>query len=133
MTNQDPKTAEVKKTIDDLIQTATNYDIDALDRIYHKDLEVTMVSADFDVNIANKDDFKAIFSAKLKAGEPPMNTWAKYHRVSVEGKTARVLLSRKNNLNGQDMELFLTIDLLHEDGYWQVHREVIFLRPEPRL
>jgi len=35
----------VRQTIDDLIQTATNYDVDTLDRLYHQDLEVTMVDA----------------------------------------------------------------------------------------
>ncbi len=120
----------VRKTIDDLIQTATNYDVETLDRLYHEDLQVTMVDTSGNVNTANKENFKALFKSKRDAGEPPMNTWAKYHKVTVNDKSAQVLLSRKNNLNGQDMDLFLSIDLIHEASRWQISREVIFLHPE---
>jgi len=120
----------VRQTIDDLIQTATNYDVDTLDRLYHQDLEVTMVDASDNVTTANKEDFKALFSSKRDAGEPPMNTWAKFHKITSNGEIAQVLLSRKNDLNGEDMDLFLSIDLVYEDSRWQIRREVIFLRPE---
>ncbi len=120
----------VRKTIDELIQTATTYDIETLDRLYHEDLEVTMVDASNNVNVAGKEDFKALFKSKGDAGDPPMNTWARYHKLTVNGESAQVLLSRKNNLNGQNMDLFLSIDLLYEANRWQIRREAIFLRPE---
>jgi len=59
-----------------------------------------------------------------------MNTWAKFHKITSNGEIAQVLLSRKNDLNGEDMDLFLSIDLVYEDSRWQIRREVIFLRPE---
>lgn len=130
MTHDTQQTKAVRKIIDELIHVATTYNINELDRIYHDDLEVSMVDVMGEVNVANKNDFKNIFKSKLDANQPPMNTWAKYHRVTVEGNTARVLLSRKNDLNGDDMDLFLTIDLVHENNTWQIHREVIFLRPD---
>lgn len=124
------KTDEVKAAIDALIQTATTYDVEALERIYHDDLHVTMVDAQNNVNHADKATFKGLFASKRDAGDPPMNTWAKYHHIDVKDDAATILLSRKNNLNGADMDIFLTIDLKHEDGRWQVTREIIFLRPE---
>ena len=130
MTQADTKKNDVKAVIDALIQTATTYDVEALDRIYHDDLHVVMVDTQDNVNQANKAAFKGLFANKREAGDPPMNTWAKYHNIDVNGETANVLLSRKNNLNGSDMDLFLSIDLRHEDGRWQVIREIIFLRPE---
>ena len=130
MTQTDIKTTEVKAAIDDLIQTATTYDVETLDRIYHDDLHVVMVDTQDNVNHADKAAFKGLFASKRDAGDPPMNTWAKYHNIDVNGDAANVLLSRKNNLNGADMDLFLSIDLRHEDGRWQVVREIIFLRPQ---
>ena len=130
MMKKNPRTAEVKKAIDELIQTATTYDIETLDRIYHDDMTVVMVDTDDNVNTADKAAFKDIFKSKKEAGDPPMDTWAKYHRIDVNGDKARVLLSRKNNLSGTNMILFLSIDLMFEDNRWQVLREVIFLRPE---
>ncbi len=130
MTNENPRTQEVRQAIDDLIQTATNYDVDVLERIYHDDLQVIMVDTEDNVNIADKAAFKGLFKSKAEAGDPPMNTWAKYHRIDIDGDKAHVLLSRKNDLSGTNMILTLSIDLVHEDGRWQVTREVIFLRPE---
>lgn len=119
----------VKQVIDDLIQTATTYDIKKLDNIYHDDLSVVMIDIDGNLNTANKDTFKAIFKSKKEAGDPPMNTWAKYRKIDVNNNKAHVLLSRKNNLSGIDQILLLSIDLIFEDNRWQVIREVIFLRP----
>jgi len=124
------KQAEVRQVIDNLIQTATNYDIDVLDEIYHDDMTILMVDPEENVNTAVKQTFIDIFRSKRDAGDPPMNTWAKYHHISVTGDNAHVLLSRKNNLNGHDMYLTLSIDLSHLDGRWQVVREVIFLKPD---
>lgn len=130
MKNKTHSIEQVKQVIDDLIQTATSFDVEKLDQIYHENLEVIMVDTSDNVNTADKAAFKDIFKSKRDAGDPPMNTWAKFHRIDVNGNTANVLLSRKNDLNGQNMILFLSIDLVHEDGRWQVSREVIFLRPE---
>lgn len=132
MTDQDNKIQEVRQAIDELIQTATNYDVDVLDRIYHDDLEVIMVDTSDNVNKADKAGFKGLFASKRDAGDPPMNTCANYHHIDVNGNAAHVLLSRKNDLSGQNMILFLSIDLAYEDGRWQVTREVIFLRPEEK-
>lgn len=130
MKNKTHSNEEVKQVIDDLIQTATSFDVEKLDQIYHENLEVIMVDTADNVNTADKAAFKDLFKSKRDAGDPPMNTWAKFHRIDVNGNAANVLLSRKNDLNGQNMILFLSIDLVHEDGRWQVSREVIFLRPE---
>lgn len=121
---------EVRAAIDELIQTATSYDVDVLDRIYNDSLHVVMIGIDHSVNVADKAAFKSLFAQKRDAGDPPMDTWVKYHRIEVTGGKAHVLLSRKNDLSGVNMDLILSIDLIHEDGRWQVTREVIFLRPE---
>ncbi|NIA71384.1 nuclear transport factor 2 family protein [Pelagibius litoralis] len=130
MARDNAREAEVRQAIHDLIQTATSYDVDVLDRIYHDSLHVVMIDTDHNVSTADKAAFKGLFSSKRDAGDPPMNTWAKYHRIDVDGTNAHVLLSRKNDLSGTNMDLILSIDLIHEDGRWQVTREVIFLRPE---
>ncbi|WP_342077792.1 nuclear transport factor 2 family protein [Yoonia sp. SS1-5] len=125
-----PQQTEVRQAIDNLIQTATTYDVDVLEKIYHDSLHVVMIDTDHNLNTADKAAFKALFASKGAAGDPPMNTWAKYHSIDVAGDTAHVLLSRKNDLSGVNMDLTLSIDLIFENDRWQVTREVIFLRPE---
>lgn len=130
MTTESTEVQKVRQAIDDLIQTATTYDIKTLERIYHDTLHVVMIDNEYNVNTANKEAFKGLFASKRDAGDPPMNTWAKFHSIEVEASKAHVLLSRKNDLSGTNMDLTLSIDLIHEDGRWQVTREVIFLAPE---
>lgn len=130
MTTESTEVKAVRQAIDDLIQTATTYDVETLDRIYHDTLHVVMIDHEHNVNIANKEAFKGLFASKRDAGDPPMNTWAEFHRIEAEGSNAHVLLSRKNDLSGTNMDLTLSIDLILEDGRWQVTREVIFLVPE---
>ncbi len=125
-----PQANVIKQVIDDLIQTATNYDTDVLERIYHDDLEVLMVDHEDNVNRANKAGFIDLFNGKKAAGDPPMNTWVKYHAIDVNDDNAHVLLSRKNDLSGTEMLLTLSIDLVQSGDRWQIRREVISLRPD---
>ena len=122
--------AVIKEVIDDLIQTATTYDLNKLENIYHDDLSVIMIDVDDNLNTANKETFKGIFKSKKEAGDPPMSTWAKYHKIDINDMNAHVIISRKNNLSGIDQILLLSIDLIFEDNRWQVIREIIFLRPD---
>jgi ketosteroid isomerase-like protein len=130
MNTENPRIEEIKQIMNDLIQIATSYDIDELDRIYHDDMNILMIDTEGTVNTANKTDFIQIFQAKKDAGDPPMNTWADLHQIDVDGDKAHVLVSRKNDLSGQNMFLILSIDFIFQDNRWQITREVIFLRPE---
>lgn len=130
MTLDSTPEADVRQAMDDLIQTATTYDVATLERIYHDRLHVVMIDHEGNLTTANKEGFKALFASKRDAGDPPMNTWANFHRIDVTGDAAHVVVSRKNDLSGVNMDLTLSIDLVREDDRWQVLREVIFLRPE---
>lgn len=120
----------VRAQVEALIQAGTTFDVEALEQIYHDDLDVVMIDTDDNKAVANKEGFKGLFTAKRDAGAAPLDTWAKWHRVTATDKTANVVMTRKVNLTGQDQILILSIDLIHEDGRWQVTREVIFARPD---
>ena len=129
MTNLNTHENDVKQTIERLIQTASHYDLDALDKIYHDQMEVVMVDPSGQVHTADKISFKEMIQAR-KDEDAPMNTWVQFHHIQANAENGLVVLSRKNNLAGQDMLLNLSIDLKLEDQRWQVIREVIFLHPE---
>ena len=118
----------IKNVIDELIQAGTTFDISALDKIYHDQLQVIMIDEESNVNLANKDAFKQLFEAKKTDNSAPLNTWAEYNNVSIKENTAHVLITRKVNLMGIDQKLILSIDLIMEDDRWQVIREVIFVK-----
>ncbi|WP_264792636.1 hypothetical protein [Aureispira anguillae] len=54
--------AEVKKAMEHLIDRATNYDIEALETIYHKDFHTTLVLPNNEVITYNKEEFKTHFA-----------------------------------------------------------------------
>ena len=120
---------QVRAKVDELIEKATSYDIESLDRIYHDNLHIIMVDHEDKVSVFNKAQFKELFSGKKEAGKAKMNTWVKYHHIHILGDDAVVTLSRVNDLSGTEMKLACSIDLVFESGRWQVLREEIFLRP----
>jgi len=120
----------VKAAMEHLIDRATNYDVDALDSIYHDDFHTTLVMPDGVVKTYNKKEFKEHFAKQAKEGKEQLNTWADWHDFHILGNSAVSVLTRKHSgMNGEEMYLLCNIELRFEDGRWQVLREAIYLRP----
>jgi hypothetical protein len=119
----------VKDSLDELIIAGTTFNIDALEKIYHEDLQVTMIDSDGNVSNADKFAFKSLFEAKKREGSAPLNTWSKLHKIDASDNDAYVLISRKVSLADQEQDLTLSIDLVKVEKQWQVIREVIFVQP----
>jgi ketosteroid isomerase-like protein len=116
--------------MDHLIDRATNFDIEALNTIYHDDFHTTLVMPDDTVVTYNKEEFKTHFAKQAKEGKTQLNTWAKWHDFHVLGDSAVCVLTRKHSgMNGEEMYLLCNIELRYEDNRWQVIREAIYLRP----
>ncbi len=130
MSQKPTYTSAVKQVINDLISAGTSFDIGQLERIYHDDLQVLMITEDGNITEANKDGFKAMFQSKLDAGAPALNTWADFNHIQADDQNAHVLVRRKVKLMEDEQDLILSIDLVHEDDRWQVIREVIFVRQD---
>ncbi|WP_346880759.1 hypothetical protein [uncultured Algibacter sp.] len=120
---------EVETTINKLIQAGTSFNINQLELLYHKDLDVTMVNDNGDIMKANKDAFKNLFQSKLDNNEPPLNTWAEFNLIEAEANKAHAIVTRKVKLTDEEQKLTLSIDLIFEEQRWQVVREVIFAQP----
>ncbi len=120
----------VQKAMEHLIDRATNFDIDALELIYHKDFHTTLIMPDSEVITYNKQEFKAHFAKQAKEGKTPLNTWADWHDFHILEDSAVCVLTRQHSgMNGEEMRLLCTIELRFEDSRWQVIREAIFLKP----
>lgn len=120
----------VRKAMDHLIDRATNFDVEALETIYHDDFHTTLVMPDGKVITYNKKEFKDHFAKQAKEGKTQLNTWADWHDFHILGNSAVCVLTRQHSgMNGEEMRLMCNIELKFEDGRWQVIREAIFLRP----
>ncbi|WP_299253583.1 hypothetical protein [uncultured Aquimarina sp.] len=116
----------IKETMDSLIKTATNFDLDKLESIYHNDMKIIMIDANGQKMISNKQMFKDLFQSKRDNGDVPLNTWAEFNHIEHNGNKGHVILKRKVNLTGVEQKIALSIDLIWEENRWQVIREVIF-------
>ncbi|MDK9762048.1 hypothetical protein KI743_08535 [Vibrio sp. D420a] len=120
----------IREAMDHLIDRATNFDIEALETIYHQDFHTTLIMPDSTVQTFNKVEFKAHFAKQAEEGKHQLNTWAEWHDFHILGDSAVCVLSRKHSgMNGEEMKLLCNIELRFEDERWQVLREQIFLRP----
>lgn len=121
---------DIRAAMDHLIDRATNYDIEALETIYHRDFHTTLVLPDGTVKTYDKEGFKAHFAEQAKVATEPLNTWVQWHDVHVLGDSAVCVLTRKHSgMNGEEMRLLCNIEWRYEAQRWQVLREQIFLRP----
>lgn len=116
----------IKNTIESLIKTATNFNIDKLESIYHNNLKIIMIDAVGQKMISNKQRFINLFQFKRDNGDAPLNTWAEFNHIEHNGNNGHVILKRKVNLTGVEQKIALSIDLVWEENRWQVIREVIF-------
>lgn len=120
----------IRDAMDHLIERATNFDVDALETIYHKDFHTTLVNPDSSVNTFSKEEFITHFRKQAEEGKTQLNTYAEWHDFHVLGDTAVCVLTRKHSgMNGEEMLLLCNIEFRFEDNRWQVIREQIFLRP----
>lgn len=130
MTKETHTKEAIRAAMDHLIDRATNFDIDALETIYHDDFHTTLVMPDSTVKTYNKKEFKAHFAKQAEEGSTQLNTWADWHDFHVLGDSAVCVLSRiHSGMNGEEMKLLCNIEFRFEDNRWQVLREQIFLRP----
>lgn len=123
-------TADIRAAMDHLIDRATNFDVDALEDIYHRDFHTTLVMPDSTVMTYTKDEFITHFRQQAEEGKTQLNTWADWHDFHVLGDSGVSVLTRKHSgMNGEEMKLLCNIEWRYEDSRWQVLREAIFLRP----
>ena len=120
----------IRAAMDNLIDRATNFDVEALETIYHEDFHTTLVMPDSSVVTYNKAEFIAHFAKQAEEGGTQLNSWADWHDFHVLEDSAVCVLTRKHSgMSGEEMRLLCNIEWRFEDGRWQVLREQIFLRP----
>ena len=125
MSADSPQAAEVKAEIDRLMDHASDGKMDILETIYHPDMKIFMFSPELKLTEQTKQGFIAQLKKMVEQAKP--SRWAQYHKVEANEKFGHVLISRKFRDDAEKPTLTLSIDLVHEDGRWQITREVIFM------
>ncbi|WP_298817032.1 hypothetical protein [uncultured Roseibium sp.] len=129
MSRTDDQATAVRAVIERLIENVSANTASILNETYHDDMTVIMLSPEDKAIVLDKQQMTETVTTTLEQNNGAIGTWAKFHHVSVNGDTAHVLLSRRNELTGPDQQITLGIDLVNQDDRWQITREVIVTRP----
>ncbi|MEX0349205.1 MAG: hypothetical protein AB3N15_07235 [Paracoccaceae bacterium] len=124
MTTDHPQATAVKATLDDLIAGVSGHALDVLERTYHEDMQIYLMMGSETLVRNDKPGFMAHIQ-EVMGDAVDHNVWARYHLVEADDTNGHILISRKNNLTGQEEIITLSIDFVFEDGRWQIIREVI--------
>lgn len=130
MSDTQDTTKDVRKTIENLIENGSTYNIDKLDRIYHDRLDIMMIDERGEVSRMDKAQNMEVFRLKREQQAEPLSRWAEFNYVQGSGNQGRVVVTRKMQLRGQPEQFVLVIDLVREDSRWQVIREIVFVKPD---
>ena len=124
------RAAEVRRTIERLIENGSTYNLEYLDRLYHERLQVFFIEDSDAVTLVDKPSNMSVFRSKRDAGAEPLSRWARFNHVQAVGNNGFVIVTRRMNLRGRGEEEFvLAIHLVFEDSRWQVTHETVFVRP----
>lgn len=130
MSDTQDTTKDVRKTIENLIENGSTYNIDELDRIYHNRLDIMMIDERGEVSRMDKAQNMEVFRLKRDQRAEPLSRWAEFNYVQGSGNQGRVVVTRKMRLRGQPEKFVLVIDLVREDSRWQVIREIVFVQSD---
>lgn len=120
----------LKQVGENLIKAGTTYDIEQLDLIYHKNLKVFMVDTNSQTNMLDKNSVLTMFQSKRDNGDAPLNNWAEYSNIDLNGDLGHIIVVRKVNLTGIEQKFVFSLELVWEKNRWQVTREVAVMQPE---
>lgn len=121
--------ASLRTRVDELMRAGVSANLHALQRIYHKDLQIMMLDNNGQLMTMDKPACLNMLEQTFNGKNPEDHLWSNIHAVSTTGDTGHVLISRKIPMGGPEMKVDLSIDFVFEDGRWQVIREVNFARP----
>ena len=127
----DKTEAGVRAAIEDLMNVAVHGDTGGLDRIYHNDMQILMLDVSGELARFDKPGFMALMAKSVKDTNPDDHKWARFNAIEANGDHGHALITRRVPIGNARKVLELSIDLIFEDGRWQVTREVIFARPDP--
>lgn len=128
--HDDANTRAVREAIEALIEHGSHFHVDELERIYHRDLEVFLIDENGEVAVTSRGQNMAYFRSRHDSGAPPLSRWARFEHMAADERTGHVLVTRRMQLRERPERLVLSIDLVREDGRWQVIREVVFAQPD---
>lgn len=123
------KAQEVTQTVTRLIESGSSYDVDALDRIYHRDLKIIKIDERDQVTVVDRAQNMAFFRSRRENGAAPLSREAKFLHAQADERNGRVVVMRRMRFTDRLEKSIFSIRLVWEDERWQVIDESAFVQP----
>lgn len=127
--NENPYTADIKQTVEHLIENGSHFNVEELDRIYHEQLTIVIIDETGTVTAMDKEENMALFREKRDSGAEPLSKAAEFNYVNGDADEGHVIVTRKIQLQERREKSIFSIHLVREDEQWQVIRETAFVQP----
>jgi len=112
--------------VKNLIRNGTRYNVEALDSLYHPDLNIGRLENDDQVLVINKDENMAFFREKREQKAESLSTDAEYLYAHASGDTGHVAVKRSMQLKDRYEHLIYNLVLRKVDERWLVISEFVF-------
>lgn len=116
---------ELVDTIKDLIKNGTQYNVRALDNIYHDDLRISRRISHEKIQVIDKDQNMAFFKSQKEEGAKPLSPQATFRYAHASGSTGHVVVERKMKLREKEEHLLYNIVLRKVEDHWKVVSEFV--------
>lgn len=117
--------AAVKKTVLDLIEHGSVYDVDSLDKLYSDNMHIVRVSSDGKSNVLEKRDVLNFFQSMRSAGAEPLNMEAQFNHIEAGNDMAHVVVTRRMKLFGKQEKSVYSLCLAKNASGWKVVKETV--------
>lgn len=130
-----PKTSsaleeEVKKTVENLIENGTSYNVEKLKDIYDDSLKIVKIDERGNVEVITKQETLDFFAAKRAAGDEPLSKETLWNYVEANENKGHVIVTRRMQIKDRPEKSVFSLHLERKNGRWVVVRETAFVQPE---
>ncbi len=130
-----PKTSsaleeEVKKTVENLIENGTSYNVEKLKDIYDDSLKIVKIDERGNVEVITKQETLDFFASKRAAGDEPLSKETLWNYVEANENKGHVIVTRRMQIKDRPEKSVFSLHLERKNGRWVVVRETAFVQPE---
>jgi hypothetical protein len=122
--------AEVKKTVENLIEYGTSYNVEKLKDIYDDGLKIVKIDEKGNVEAITKQETLDFFASKRAAGDEPLSKETLWNYVEANENTGHVIVTRYMKMNDRPEKSVFSLHLEKKNGRWVIVRETAFVQPE---
>lgn len=121
---------EVKKTVENLIENGTSYNVENLNDIYDDKLKIVQIDEQGNVTVTTKKETLDFFAAKRAAGDEPLSKETVWNYVEANENTGHVIVTRRMKIKDRAEKSVFSLHLEKKNSRWVIVRETAFVQPE---